>query len=327
MRESRLGNVAIHPDSGEFGGSGSNQLGMRPFRIESLRSAHANASRQRLRHGLSRGRPGPAAGLRARLAVRLSHLVWRCSGRCRSSIGSSRSVLAALFSRALGRRQRHLFDRAACRRRDRLHRETGCRAGGSDGAFPRRAYLVSRRAAAARSVAQADPGRARRRTRCHARSRLRSPGPRRSQRRIAAAAEKIAAGDVEGGLDVLLRCDRRPRRLGAAAGDAEAATARQRLHPDRAGPRQTAAVLESRRGIDQERRRCSSAAPTPRARCRRCCARWRPMCPEFKDRDDFRTRRIRCSSRRRRNFARSCWSFWPGDRSEHAARSGFTTRK
>ena len=53
-------------------------------------------------------------------------------------------------------------------------------------------------------------------------------------------------------VDVLLRCDRRPRRLGTAAGDAEAAVARQRLYADRAGPRQTSAILQGRCGSDQD---------------------------------------------------------------------------
>ena len=72
-------------------------------------------------------------------------------------------------------------------------------AGGPDGAFPWRAYLVPCRAAAARFIAQADPGRTRRRTRCHARSAAK-PGPSPLAARIAAAAEKIAAGDIDGGL-------------------------------------------------------------------------------------------------------------------------------
>ncbi len=50
-------------------------------------------------------------------------------------------------------------------------------AGGSDGAFARRAHLVPRRAAAARAVAQAGAGRAGRRARCHARSGGCAAGP------------------------------------------------------------------------------------------------------------------------------------------------------
>src|SRR5207302_5516892 len=43
--------------------------------LHSSRGPHANPPRQRIRHGLSRYWPGPAAGVRARLAVRLPHLV------------------------------------------------------------------------------------------------------------------------------------------------------------------------------------------------------------------------------------------------------------
>src|ERR1700733_5738190 len=71
-----------------------------------LPSRHANASRQRIRHGLSRYRPRyrsrPAAGLRARLALRLPRLV---GGARAADKEASRhcGILATLLSRALGR--------------------------------------------------------------------------------------------------------------------------------------------------------------------------------------------------------------------------------
>src|SRR5437868_13584698 len=92
--------------------------------LHSSRGPHANPPRQGIRHGLSRYWPRPAAGVRARLAVRLPHLV----GGARppdAKASADRGVPAALFSRALGRRRRHLFDRAARRRRDRLYRKAG----------------------------------------------------------------------------------------------------------------------------------------------------------------------------------------------------------
>src|SRR5260370_42149422 len=68
------------------------------------RAPHANASRQRIRYGLSRRREGPAAGVRARLALRLSHLVRR-AWPAHAKASPDRGVVAALFSRALGRRR------------------------------------------------------------------------------------------------------------------------------------------------------------------------------------------------------------------------------
>src|ERR1700676_5828148 len=99
-------------------------------------SPHADAPRQRIRHGLSRDRPGPAAGLRAWHAWRFPHLV----GGIRATVEKAPRDLAqpaAILSRTLGWRRRRLQDGAACRRRDRLSRATGRRTGRPDGAFPR----------------------------------------------------------------------------------------------------------------------------------------------------------------------------------------------
>ena len=60
------------------------------------------------------------------------------------------------------------------------------------------------------------------------------PGPSPLAARIAASAEVIAKGDIDGGLADFHGRAGRPRRLEAAAGDAEAAFARQRHHADRA---------------------------------------------------------------------------------------------
>ncbi len=184
----------------------------------------------------------PAAGLRARLAVRFPDLV---VGTRTADAQSSRdrAFVAAFLPRALGRRRRHLFDRPACRRRDRFHREARYRTGRPDGPFPRRTHLLSRRAAAAGFVAQADPGRARRRARRHARSRLQA-------RPLAAgrADRGIRRGDHQGRYRRrpadLPGCAGRSRRLEAAAGDAEAAFARQCHDADRADARPAPAVLQ-----------------------------------------------------------------------------------
>ena len=104
-----------------------------------------------------------------------------------------------------------------------------------------------------------------------------APGPSPLAARFATAAEKIAAGDIDGGLTFFFDTHRRRRRLGAAAGDAEAAAARQRLHADRPGPRQASALFARPTRKRSGRRRCSSAAAIPRAPAR-CCARWRRMC-------------------------------------------------
>ena len=136
---------------------------------------------------------------------------------------------------------------------------------------------VSRRAAAAGFAAQADPGRARRRTRRHARSRLQARplaaggadrGLRRGDRQ---GRHRRRAADLHG-------CAGRSRRLEAPAGDAEATAARQRHHADRPDRATSARRSPRRMPRRSRRRRCSSAAPTPRARCRRCCTRWRRMC-------------------------------------------------
>ena len=93
------------------------------------------------------------------------------------------------------------------------------RPGRPDGPFPRRTHLLSRRAAAAGSVAQADPGRAWRRARRHARSRLQA-------RPLAAgrANRGFRRGDRQGRYRWrpadFHGCAGRSRRLEAAAGDA-----------------------------------------------------------------------------------------------------------
>src|SRR5450631_129988 len=109
------------------------------------RVPHADPSRRRIRHGLSRGRRRPAAGLRAWHAGRFPDLV----GGGRTAVEKTPRDLAqpaALLSRTLGRRRRRLSDGAACRRRDRLYRETGRQTAGPDRAFARRAHLLSCRA-------------------------------------------------------------------------------------------------------------------------------------------------------------------------------------
>ena len=138
--------------------------------------------------------------------------------------------LAALLPGRMGWRRRHLFDRPACPRRHRLHREARRRPGRSDGPFPRRAHLLPRGTGAPRSAPAADPGRTRRRARCEPRSRL-------CRRPLAAAGAVHGLGREDRGR----RCRRRPRRLrrhaggrrhlAAAAGDGEAESARQRLSP------------------------------------------------------------------------------------------------
>jgi hypothetical protein len=55
-----------------------------------------------------------------------------------------RGQSAAFLPRSLGWRRRHLFDRATCRRLDRLHRADRSESGRPDGAFARRPRLVSR---------------------------------------------------------------------------------------------------------------------------------------------------------------------------------------
>src|ERR1700722_11838133 len=69
---------------------------------------NANDKRQRIRHGLSRGGPGngsaPAAGLRARLALRLPHLVVG-AGTAQHKTSRDRGVVAAFLPRSLGRRR------------------------------------------------------------------------------------------------------------------------------------------------------------------------------------------------------------------------------
>ena len=91
-------------------------------------------------------------------------------------------------------------------------------------------------AAAARTVAQADPGRTRRRARCHRSIRQPFPAPRHARRGSPRRSRRSAARRYRRRADDLLRYDRRRRRVGAAAGRAEAAAARQCLHPDRPDP-------------------------------------------------------------------------------------------
>jgi pimeloyl-ACP methyl ester carboxylesterase len=103
------------------------------------------------------------------------------------------------------------------------------------------------------------------------------PGPSPLAARIAASAEKIAAGDVEGGLKFFFDAIE-----GAGAWARVPAPSKQQLRDNAftligkraTGDRRFQRPTRNRSGI----RRCSSAAPTPRARCRRCCARWRRMC-------------------------------------------------
>src|SRR5581483_1700961 len=139
--------VAIHPDSGNLAPEFLVMAGLVPAihvflsvtaeDVDALLKAghdeierppaspHADPSRQRIRHGLSGHRPckRAPAGLRPRVTQRFPHLGLR--GRSVDDT-ASRDLRqpAALFSRSLGRQRRHLFDCAACRRPDRVHRET-----------------------------------------------------------------------------------------------------------------------------------------------------------------------------------------------------------
>ena len=110
-----------------------------------------------------------------------------------------RAVAAAFLSRPLGRRRRHLFDRPACRRRDRLHREARHRTGRPDGPFPRRTHLfrvAQRRPDLLRKLILAEPGGELDATLDPAYK----PGPSPLAARIAASADVIADGDIDGGL-------------------------------------------------------------------------------------------------------------------------------
>ena len=178
------------------------------------------------------------------------------------------------------------------------------RTGRPDRPFPRRAYWLSRRRAAAGPAAQAGARRARRRPRCFARA-----------RRATASAvatlvaglrprlENIRSGDIDEALKDFLRWHRWRRCLGAARRPLQAAVARQRLHGS-ARPARTESPLPRRMRNRSTRRRCSSAAPTPREIClvlrvlaAACCRR--------QDRDDRGLTITGCSSRRRSSFPRS----------------------
>ena len=100
------------------------------------------------------------------------------------------------------------------------------------------------RAAAARPVAQADPGRARRRSRCLAGSGGEAR-PLAIHRRVHRCGRENSGRRYRRRDEILLRHGRGRRRMGAAARGAEAATARQCLYPGRSGPRQAAALFQA----------------------------------------------------------------------------------
>ena len=113
--------------------------------------------------------------------------------------------------------------------------------------------------------------------------------------------------------DAVLRCDRRRRRVGAAAGGAEAATARQCLYADRPGP---ATIGRRSRKADAEVNRTPTlfigGADTKGALPRGAAhagGRARPT---------RKTAMIPGTShwmfeQAPQEVARSCWSFWRGD--------------
>ena len=173
-------------------------------------------------------RPRTAAGLRARLAVRFPHLVLRARPAI-AETSRDRGVLAALFPRALGRRQRHLFDRAA--REDVIGFIEQLNAGPVDLMGHSRGGHISfrvaqRRPDLLRRLILAEPGGELDATLDPAAT----PGPSPLAARVAAAAEPDRGRRCRGRANVVLRRDRRPRRLDAAAGDAEAAVTRQCDH-------------------------------------------------------------------------------------------------
>ena len=145
-------------------------------------------------------RARPPAGLRARHARRFPHLVCRA----RAAVAEAprhRGEPAPFLSRALGRHRQRLPHGAACQRHHRLHRADQPEAGRPDGPFARRAYRLPRRAAAARPAAQDGAGRARRRSRCLARSRrFTARRPRRWPRASLPRSTKSRDGDIDGAL-------------------------------------------------------------------------------------------------------------------------------
>jgi hypothetical protein len=101
------------------------------------------------------------------------------------------------------------------------------------------------------------------------------PGPSPLAGMIAASAETIAEGDIDGGLQIFLDALEGPgtwRRLPA--------TPKQMLRDNATtliGQMRDQRPLLSKADAEAIRhRRSSSAAPSPRERSRRCCMRWQP---------------------------------------------------
>ncbi len=135
------------------------------------------------------------------------------------------------------------------------------------------------------------------------------PGPSPLAARFAASAEKIATGDIDGGLADFMDTLEGPgawKRLPATPKQLlrdNAMTLIGQVRDDRPP------FSKSRRGSDQDadavhRRRQHQGHAAAGA------ARAGGACEGFDARRSSRAPRIRCSNRRRRNIARSCWSFW-----------------
>jgi pimeloyl-ACP methyl ester carboxylesterase len=104
------------------------------------------------------------------------------------------------------------------------------------------------------------------------------PGPSALGARIAASAEKIGTGDVEGGLTLFFDAIEGPGawpRLPAAAKQQLRDNAMTLIGRPAISGRRFPKPMWKRSG----RRHCSSAAPTPRARCRMCRIRSPRMFP------------------------------------------------
>ena len=217
---------------------------------------------------------------------------------------------AALLSGALGRRRQRLSDGAARRRRDRLHRGTECRAGRSDGPFPRRPYRISRGAGAAGFAAQDWfwPNRAAISTpRC---SRpVRRPAPCRWGRAFRSRPRRSRSGDIDGALALFVDRIDGEGAWTRLAGRAEAAIARQRPYAAWPGRREPQAVsARAKRNRSGHRRLLIGGGDTKGG----LAVNWRVLARAYsgrKDRGHPGHRATGCSNRRRRNFATWCWIF------------------
>ena len=116
--------VAIHPDSGEF----SAQREIPPSTLSASPDMQT-PSRQRIRHGLSRRGPGKGPPLVCVHGSLNDFRIWGCViGPLTKRASRHRVSLRHFFPDHWDGKRRHLFDRAACRRPHRLHREARCSA-------------------------------------------------------------------------------------------------------------------------------------------------------------------------------------------------------